>query len=36
MAQDPGWHKFVAEQPKHLLISQETRILNPTSFSPLK
>jgi hypothetical protein len=36
MAQDPGWQKFVAEQPKQLLVSQETRILNPTSFSPLK
>jgi hypothetical protein len=36
MAEDPGWHKFVSGSPSHLLVSQETRILNPTSFSPLK
>lgn len=35
MMQDPDWQKFVAGQPK-VLVSQETRILNPTSFSPLK
>jgi hypothetical protein len=35
MLQDPAFKKFLAEQPK-LLISQETRIMTPTSFSPLK
>ena len=35
MFQDPDWQKFMAEQPK-VLVSQETRIMNPTSFSPLK
>jgi len=35
MAQDPDWKAFVAGQPK-VLLAQETRILTPTSFSPLK
>ena len=35
MMQDPEWAKFVAGQPK-VLVSQETRILVPTAFSPLK
>ncbi len=35
MAQDPEWHKFVAGQPK-VLLAQETRIMSPTSFSPVK
>jgi hypothetical protein len=36
MAQDPDWHKFVTGGPKGCLLDQESRILNPTSFSPLK
>jgi hypothetical protein len=36
MAQDPDWHKFVTGQPKGCLITQETRIMTPTAFSPLK
>lgn len=36
MLQDPDWHKFVAGQPKGALISQETKIMVPTAFSPLK
>jgi hypothetical protein len=35
MFQDPEWQKFMADQPQ-VLISQQTQILNPTSFSPLK
>jgi hypothetical protein len=35
MAADPEWHKFVTGQPK-VLTKQETRIMVPTSFSPLK
>jgi hypothetical protein len=36
MAQDPDWHKFVTGQPKGCLMTQETRIMTPTAFSPLK
>jgi len=35
MMQDPAWQAYLAGQPK-VLVHQETRILNPTSFSPLK
>jgi len=35
MMKDPDWQKFVEGQPK-VLVSQETRIMNPTAFSPLK
>jgi hypothetical protein len=36
MAQDPDWHKFVNGQPKGCLMNQESRIMTPTAFSPLK
>jgi hypothetical protein len=36
MAQDPDWKAFAAGQPKGCLITQESRILTPTSFSPLQ
>jgi len=37
MVKDPAWHDFVrgAPQPSPLM-SQESRILTPTSFSPMK
>jgi len=35
MMKDPEWQKFMASQPQ-VLLGQETRILNPVSFSPLK
>jgi hypothetical protein len=35
MMQDPDWKKFVEGHPK-VLIAQESRILKPTAFSPLK
>jgi len=35
LMKDPEWQKFIEGQPK-VLVSQETRILNPVSFSPLK
>jgi hypothetical protein len=35
MGQDPEWHAYLAGSPQ-VLISQETRILTPTPFSPLK
>jgi hypothetical protein len=36
MAKDPGWHKFIAGNPKDAIVNQETRIMLPVSFSPLK
>ena len=36
MVQDPDWKAFVSGGPKGCLLSQETRILLPTAFSPLK
>jgi len=37
LAQDPAWQAFLKNNPQPpLLISQESQILNPTSFSPLK
>jgi hypothetical protein len=35
MMQDPDWKAFVEGQPR-VLIAQETRIMTPASFSPLK
>lgn len=36
MAKDPRWHAYLKNQPPGVLLSQESRILNPTAFSPLK
>ena len=36
MAKEPEWHAFLKNSPPGLLISQETQILTPTAFSPLK
>ena len=36
MAQDPDWHKFLSGGPKGCLITQESRILKPLPFSPVK
>jgi hypothetical protein len=35
MMKDPAWQAFVEGHPK-VLLSQETRIMTPTAFSPLK
>lgn len=35
MAQDPAWHEYLRDAPK-VLLAQESRILNPVAFSPLK
>jgi hypothetical protein len=35
MAKDPAWQAYLKEAPK-VLQAQETRILVPTAFSPLK
>jgi len=37
MAKDPAWHQFLRGQAQPSpLVSQESRILIPTSFSPMK
>jgi hypothetical protein len=36
MAKDPRWHEYIKNQPAGLLLAQDTKILNPTAFSPLK
>ncbi|MDE2228193.1 MAG: NIPSNAP family protein [Alphaproteobacteria bacterium] len=36
MAKDPRWHEYLKNAPPGLLLSQESKILNPASFSPLK
>ena len=36
MAKDPRWQDYLKNQPAGALIAQETKILNPVSFSPLK
>jgi hypothetical protein len=36
MAKDPRWHNYLKNQTAGLLLSQESKILNPASFSPLK
>ena len=35
MAQDPAWQRYLAKVTP-LLLSQENRILRPTSFSPIR
>jgi hypothetical protein len=35
MLKDPGWQAYLKDAPS-VLMTQETRILVPTSFSPLK
>jgi hypothetical protein len=35
MAQDPEWQRYI-EKVGHLLVTQENRILTPTSFSPIR
>ncbi len=36
LARDPRWQEYLRNQPAGALVAQETRILNPVSFSPLK
>jgi hypothetical protein len=36
MAKDPRWHNYLKNQTPGLLLAQESKILNPASFSPLK
>jgi hypothetical protein len=36
MQKDPGWQAFIAGNPKDALLSQESRIMVPLPFSPLK
>ena len=36
LAKDPDWHAYLKNSPPGLLVSQESKILNPTAFSPLK
>jgi len=36
MAKDPRWHAYLKNQPAGALIAQESKILNPVPFSPLK
>jgi len=36
MAKDPEWQAYLKNSPPGLLIAQETQILTPTAFSPLK
>ncbi|HUZ75582.1 MAG TPA: NIPSNAP family protein [Stellaceae bacterium] len=35
LAKEPEWHAYLKNQPQGVLAAQETRILVPTSFSPL-
>lgn len=35
LAQDPEWHRYL-EKVVALLVTQENRILKPTSFSPIR
>ncbi|MGH6985006.1 MAG: NIPSNAP family protein, partial [Stellaceae bacterium] len=36
MAKDPRWQDYLKNQPPGALLVQETKILNPVAFSPLK
>jgi hypothetical protein len=36
MGKDPRWHDYLKNQPAGLLIAQESKVLNPVAFSPLK
>ncbi len=36
LAKEPEWHNYLRNQPAGALIAQETKILLPTAFSPLK
>jgi NIPSNAP protein len=36
MAKDPRWQAYLKGQPQDVLLSQDSRILNPVAFSPLK
>jgi hypothetical protein len=36
MAKDPAWHAYLSGQPKGAIVTQDIRIMIPTSFSPLK
>lgn len=36
MAKDPRWQDYLKNQPPGVLLAQETKILNPVAFSPLK
>ncbi len=36
LAKDPAWHDYLKNSPPGLVLSQESKILNPAGFSPLK
>jgi hypothetical protein len=36
LPKDPEWQAYLKNQPQGVLLAQETKILVPTSFSPLK
>jgi hypothetical protein len=36
LPKDPEWQAYLKNSPQGILLAQETKILNPTSFSPLK
>jgi hypothetical protein len=36
LLQEPEWQAYLKNNPAHLIATQETKILVPTSFSPLK
>jgi len=36
LAKDPAWHDYLKNSPPGLIVSQESMILNPAGFSPLK
>jgi hypothetical protein len=36
MNKDPAWQDYLKNQPAGVLMTQESKILNPTAFSPLK
>ena len=36
MGKDPGWHNYLKNQPPGSIITQETKLCSPASFSPLK
>jgi hypothetical protein len=36
MGKDPAWHAYLKNAPPGMIVSQESKILNPAGFSPLK
>ncbi len=36
MGKDPAWHEYLKNATPGMIVSQESKILNPAGFSPLK